>query len=46
MGEGELPDDSLVVVGYTWTTYMNASQAMSFSSNLLFIILLGLGPST
>ncbi|KAM6502797.1 hypothetical protein JOM56_002774 [Amanita muscaria] len=42
--EGELPDDSLVVVGYTWTTYlsMNGSQSMSFSSNLLFVILLAL----
>ena len=46
MGEGELPNDSLVVVGYTWTTYMNASQVMSFSSNLLFVILLGLGTGT
>ncbi|KAM6491252.1 hypothetical protein JOM56_013491 [Amanita muscaria] len=45
-GEGKLPDDSLVVVGYTWTTYlsMSGAQSMSFSSNLLFVILLALGP--
>ena len=42
-GKGELPDDSLIVVGYTWTTYISSSQIMLFSSNLLFIILLALG---
>lgn len=43
-GTDELPPDSLVVVGYTWTTYTGySSTSPSLSSNLLFVILLGLG---
>lgn len=43
-GKGEIPDDSLVVVGYTWTTYTGySSSSPSLSSNLLFVILVGLG---
>lgn len=40
---GELPPDSLAVVGYTWTTYTGyqGSQPL-ISSNLLFVILLGI----
>lgn len=41
--QDELPDDSIIVVGYTWTTYLNSAQTLTFSSNLLFVILLALG---
>ena len=40
--ERELPVDSIVAIGYTWTTYTTGSY-LNLSSNLLFVILLALG---